>query len=302
MFARLHIRKAFYLRIATVLLSALFVISAYLFFSIPQPSVVSQSGQKNYPESRDDVVMDAGFAFETSEDPPPPMRNVKSSMDADSMTDDESVSILLSQLLEDYHSHDLEQDQKRAIRKVLSEINASPEGRALMADFFFHEQNPEMSASMYDMILDAGLKDVTLITELIDRDKTEYRLDFKIRLIDLIADHNTLEQPYSQKIGDFLAEMTVHTDEHVKLAAISQWAWYENKHKGILPVLNAYLLSPSPMVRQEIYEMIGLHVIQDDSQKREVLLALDSLQYADYLGLSDEEKIQIQKLKLELAP
>lgn len=241
MFEKLHMSKAHTLHVAALLLIVLLILSVYLFPPLKHPSeeIPSQSYTEKSTERLEAYIGNPITELETGEYKNTPIQRKKNDLELDITSGKESVFSLLSQLLDDYRSHDLSQEQKHAIRTILPEINASPEGRALIADFFFHPQNPEKSASMHDMILDVGLKDVTLINELIDRDKTEYQADFKIRLIDLIADHNTLQQPYSQDIEDFLADMSLHTDKRVSSAALSQWAWYVNQHKGLLPVLDA---------------------------------------------------------------
>ena len=304
MFELIRLKKAFCLRIMTALLAALFVIPAYLFYSVPPPSAVSAQSspvvlENTIPADSSRLnVFPAGLAKPDIEGSIVP--SVETPKQADLAADKESIASLLAQLLQDYHSTALDPDQKRAIRSMLPEISRSKEGRELIANLFFHEQDPEMAASMYDMILDAKLKDASLIAELIERDETEFRPDYKTRLIDLIADHNTVEQPHNQKIEAFLADLTLHSEKQVSQAATAQWAWYVQNHKGILPVLDAYLFNHATQARQEIYEMIELGAIQDETEKSELVLALDSLLYADYLELAAEERMRIHKLKAQL--
>ncbi len=282
---------------ATLLLAALFIIPAYVFFSAPsqqEPTVkadlfFSQEehvGAQEMPEKMDSIVRDA--SNETAV-----LRHSESN---DLNETGDSLVTLIKDLLNDYRSHALNIEQKRAIRTVLPDINATAEGRALISDLFFYPDNDELGSSIYDMILDAGLKDVTLINEFIDRSRTENRTAFHMRIIDLIADHSTIQQQHSQKIEDYLADMVMHSDPLLKQAALSQWARYVNQHKNILPVLNAYLFNASQEARSEIYEMIETGVIKSKAEKREVLLALESLQFADYLGLNAHEQTQIDTL------
>lgn len=308
MFERIRLKKAFFLRIMTAMLAALFVIPAYLFYSAPQLSPTIASAQRS-PVALEHTIQAHSTRLNTfpaelakSEIQGRIVPGVRPSKQAEVAADKESIASLLAQLLQDYHSTELDPDQKRAIRSMLPEISRSKEGRELITNLFFHKQDPEMAASMYDMILDAKLKDTSLIVELIERDATEFHSDYKARLIDLIADHNTLEQPYKQKIEDFLADMALHSDEHVRQAATAQWAWYVQHHKGILPVMDAYLFNHASQVRQEIYEMIELGAIQNEAEKTDLALALDSLLYADYLELAAEEKTRIHKLKAQLYP
>jgi len=300
MFEKVLKNKAFRLRLLTATLAALFIIPAYLFFSAPPQNVSAGEPLRFLAENKS--FLKAPEEATLSEIKARSFPAAELSKQADLTAEKESISSLLSRLLRDYRTSELEPDRKLAIRTILPEINTSAEGRELIVSFFFHEQDPEMAASMYDMILDAKLKDASLITELIERDETEYSLDYKTRLIDLIADHNTIKQTHNQKIEDFLADMALHSDESVRLAAAAQWAWYVQHHKGILPVMDAYLFNHASQVRQEIYEMIELGTIQDEAEKSELALALDSLLYADYLELTAEERVRIHKLKAQLYP
>lgn len=210
--------------------------------------------------------------------------------------------MLLSRLLLDYQTSGSDPKQKRLILSILPEVTASFEGRQAIEALFFHEQKPEMAAAMYAMLLEADLKDAALIADLIARDGTESDPDYKLRLLDLVADHNTVEQPYYREIDDFLARMALHSDKSVRLSALSQWVWYVHRHQGLALVLDAYLFSHSGQVRQEIYEMVETGRIIDEAEKADLALALDSLTHAHYLELKVEEKARIASLKAQLSP
>lgn len=293
-------KNAFRAWLMTVVLACLFVTPAYVFIShnqtpenvqieVTASSFIHHKDQTNYPTEQIPVIKHHKNALFN-----PSKSTVKNATISD---DNSQVSLLLSELVLEYQSSELTPDQKQHVRSILPEINASSEGRILIASLFFHPHDPIIAASMYDMILDANLKDPVLISELIKHSETELNPEFKVRLIDLIADHNTIPQEHKQEIQDFLADMALDSNENVKQAADSQWAWYVNKHKGILPVLDAYLFNHSAQVREEIFELIELNSIQNESERSEVALALESLKYADYLALSEQEKARIDTLK-----
>lgn len=305
------IKRVFWSRLLLILVTGLFVIPAYLFF-LPQDQTNSNvPGQENKQQS---IVYEEGNlrapvveqVLETVQPGKPSgavSNRVVNKLAEPNQTHEDTLHILklLSGLLSDYQSPQLTPDQKREISAILPEINQTAEGRNLIASFFFYEQDPELAAAMYDMILDANLKDPVLISELITRDETEFNDIYKARLIDLVADHNTVKQVHNQKIEDFLESMALHPDASLRQASVSQWAWYVNQYKGILPVLDAYVFSHSSQVREEVYEMIELDAIQNVSEKQEVILALDALRYADYLSLDEQEKARIEILKSRLS-
>lgn len=305
-------KRVFWTRLLVVLCTVVFVIPAYLFFApedIPETSTADSDKKVNTLElehlspgtvSAESQQSDILHLPLTSVTVPDKVANRSSDFNKKPEDQDQTLK-LLSELLSDYQSPDLAPDQKREISAILPEINQTAEGRNLIATFFFYEQDPEIAAAMYDMILDARLKDPLLISELISRDETQFNDHYKSRLVDLVADHNTVSQTHHQKIEDFLESLALHSDGALRQASVTQWAWYVNQHKGILPVLDAYLFSHSSQVREEVYEMIELDAIQSVSEKREVALALDSLKYADYLALDEQEKARIESLKARLS-
>ncbi|WP_416395514.1 hypothetical protein [Allohahella sp. A8] len=229
-------------------------------------------------------------------------RSVEAAVPAWSDTGPDSLSALASQLLIEYEAHEFNPEAKQAMRALLRSIIDSDDGRALIATLFFSSVNPAIAASIYDLILDADLKDPTLIVTLIERDQTEFEVEFKMRLIDLIADLNTSHiSPYSVEIDEFLAEMAVHPDQGLQDAAAAQWAWYVSRHKGIVPVLNSYLFSHGRQTRAEIYEMIELEAVTDAAEKREVASALEALIHADYLKIQAEELDKVRTLIARLS-
>lgn len=304
--------RVFWTRLLVALLTALFVVPAYLFFSpedIPEANTTKPDNESTALQFEPLARVSPATTRQQLESVQvlqvtysPSTKSIYHNFAVNEFSEDQhQVLTLLSGLLEDYQSHELTPDQKREISAVLPDINKTVEGRNLIATFFFYQQDPEIAAAMYDMILDADIKDPILISELITREEAEFSDDFKGRLIDLVADHNTVKQMHNQKIEDFLETMAMHPDYALRQAAVSQWAWYVNQHKGILPVLDAYLFSHSSQVREEVYEMVELDAIQSISEKREVALALESLKYADYLALDEQEKIRIDALKARLS-
>jgi hypothetical protein len=305
MFRKGNKSKVFWVRLTTFLASCAFVIPAYVYFAPDESRDDTQHLSVLYGVSADTATTNGIFPVQ------PDRQITKTPLSSAGRQDlkapgtsDEShdpLMNLLSGLLLDYRSTELTPDQKRQISRVIPEINQRPEGREMIVSFFFDEQDPELAATMYDILLDAKLKDPELLELLISRDEQVFNPQNKVRLIDLIADHNSIEQMHSQKIEDFLADMVLHADADVRQAAVAQWAWYVNRHKGILPVLNAYLFNHSSDVRAEIYEMIELDAVRSDVDKRELALALESLEYADYLSLSDQEKARLDSLKSRLS-
>lgn len=201
--------------------------------------------------------------------------------------------------LRDYSAGNLNQEDKILMENALRELNASVIGRALIVDTFFTPDDSRLAAVMHELILDADLKDASLITALIDRDKTEYSLASKKRIIDLIADLSSQDnQTYSPEIDEYLAQMAQHPNTTLRDAAKSQRAWYLIHHQpDNVALVEEYLLDSSPDVRQEMYELVESRA---SSQQPELALALESLLHADYLAVSHQEEQRIIALRREL--
>ena len=206
---------------------------------------------------------------------------------------------MFNQLLRDYGSTDTDQEDKTLIEKSLRELNSSALGRSFIVDTFFSVDEPELAVSMYYLILDADLKEVALLEELIRRDRTESAPRSRARIIDLIADLMTQgETPYSSEIDGYLEAMSADPDPHVRSAAKSQLAWYLAKYQpDNTTVIRAYLLDESTSVRSEMYNLIAARIAdQATGERAELVLTLQSLLHADYLGIAAEEQAQIAGL------
>ncbi|MCP5208291.1 MAG: hypothetical protein H7A01_13870 [Hahellaceae bacterium] len=205
-------------------------------------------------------------------------------------------------LLLDYRHHQIEAREKHAIYGVLIDLNSSPEGRQLIADSFFTE-NTVVAETLYNLLLDADIKDSALLVDLIKREQTENLPEYRVRILDLIADLNTKnDTPYQVEIDAFLGRLALHSDQGLRAKAISQRAWYvRGKNLSIAPIIGDYLLDHSPAVREEMYEIIELTIANpDDAQKHDIALSLIGLLYADYLGLKDQEMTRVLDLLARL--
>ncbi len=290
-------------RIAASLLAGCLTFSAYLSFSLEQrfegAGEVSgiqplafhsqQKVTKSPPSEKRTVVVSES---ETGIRPMAPSGN------SAARTEElfHEMEYLLRDLVTDYQSLELTSAQKTALSTILPEISQTAEGRQAIVSVFFNESSPNSAEAMYQMILDARLKDATLIRELITQHDAGFDATYLSRLIDLVADHTTVTQAHDQELENFLGRMAFHSDPSVSQAAAAQWIWYVNQHKGLLAVLDTYLLSHSPQRREEVYEIIETDAIQSVSERREIALALDSLEYAEYLSLDQQEKQRIRNL------
>jgi hypothetical protein len=210
---------------------------------------------------------------------------------------------LFNQLLHDYHSGELAQDDKILMEQTLRELNTTVTGRLFIVDIFFSADKPQLAKSMYELILDADLKDLSLIRALIGRDRMEFALASKTRIVDLVADLMAQEDaPYSVEIDDYLARMALHSDSTVRNAAKSQRVWYITHHQpSNVAILSEYLLDNSPDIRQEMYDLIEAQASGNSlTNLSDLALALTSLLHADYLGISRQEEERIIALNRKL--
>lgn len=211
-------------------------------------------------------------------------------------TDLRSEMSLTTRQLMAYHDPETDLAAKQAAQAGIRAMNQSASGQAQIAMLYFSSTDTDLNATIHDLILDADLKDPALIAQLIEYGAHQSDTDSQLRLIDLIADLNSGEHPYTPEIEVFLAEKASHPNDIVRESALAQWAWYVNRHHGIQTVANSYLFNTSPSAREEIYEMISLGAIDDPGEQREIALTLTSLLHAQYLGISTQEAQRLQTL------
>lgn len=205
--------------------------------------------------------------------------------------------------LRNYSTGLLSTDEKHAVEQSAREWNTSQAGQAFLVDTFFASEDPALATSMHNLILDADLKDPTLIVSLITRDATEQNTQFKERIIDLIADLNALnEVPYVAEIDDYLNQLADHPEAALREAARSQQVWYSAHQSKEPPAINTHhLLDPSPNVRREMYDLIEARLADPNFIGHEdIALSLLSLKSADYLEISQQEEERLAYLLQKL--
>lgn len=207
------------------------------------------------------------------------------------------------QHLRAYRFGALSPEEKIRIKKSLHELKRNPSARALIVETFFSSDDPQLAESLYGLIRDADLKDVGLLEGLIQRDnqrgnRTSTAATQK-RIVDLISDLGTKDKvPYSAVIDGYLVQMARNPDLQLRNAAASQRIWYLNQHQPYnLAAQEAYIVDPSPVVREEVYSLIESRIVgQSLSGQAQLAQALNAALRADYLGASVEEKARVSAL------
>jgi hypothetical protein len=182
---------------------------------------------------------------------------------------------------------------------VIKELASTSTGRALIADAFFDVSHAGMSHIMYNLILDADIKDTALIVALAQREQQESSPAIRQRLIDLISDASTnTALSYSDEINDFLTRAAMDPAPEINQPARVRHAWYTARFsEAPESVLADYLLDSSAEVRGEVYEILqSPRFKHDNGLDPELVLALQSLLEADYLRVSPAEQASIQLL------
>lgn len=200
---------------------------------------------------------------------------------------------LFEQLLGDYRSNELSPDEKILIEQTLRGLNHESLGQTFIIDTFFSTDAPQLAESLYNLILDADLRDVELLEALIQRDSTEFSMHSKARILDLIADLSAQDDaPYSAAIDHYLEQATRHPEEKIRDTAASRRIWYLAQHQpDNLAALNEYLLNNAATVREEVYSLIESRIANTEfNGQAEISLALGATLHANYLGLSDKER------------
>lgn len=215
----------------------------------------------------------------------------------------DALADIFSQALLDYHSRDNEVADRHTLFGILRDLNRSPEGRQVIIDSFYSTQSPTQAEITYDLLLDADLKDTSLIVSLIDRSQFEQKQAFEYRMLDLIADLETAENlPYHPEIEKYLSQLSKYPDKDLREKAISRHLWYLTQHSKMTSShIDEFLLNPSRNVRAELYEWIeligmekqGIGIEQQGINRYELQQSMQNLLYADYLGVDEAEKQQV---------
>lgn len=211
----------------------------------------------------------------------------------------ESPRKQFEQLVRDYHSGMLSPEEKIQIKKKLREQMQTPLIRGFIIESFFSADDPQLAESLYGLIRDADLKDVSLLEGLIQHDSATPTATSKARIVDLIADLSTKpDAPYSAVIDGYLAQVAVNPDATLQNTAASQRIWYLAQHQpNNLGALKRYILDNSATVREEMYSLIESRVAnQAHASQAELAEAVNAALQADYLGVSAQEKSRLTAL------
>lgn len=215
----------------------------------------------------------------------------------------ESPRKQFEQLVRDYHSGMLSPEEKIQIKKNLREQLQIPLMRAFIIESFFSSDDPQLAESLYGLIRDADLKDVSLLEGLIQRDSATPTASSKARIVDLIADLSTQpDVPYSAVLDGYLAQVAVNPDTTLQSIAASQRIWYVAQHQpNNLATLKRYVLDSSATVREEMYSLIESRIAnQAHASQAELAEAVNTALQADYLGVSAQEKSRLTALLASL--
>lgn len=211
----------------------------------------------------------------------------------------ESPRKQFEQFLRDYYSGTLAPEEKIQIRKNLREQMQTPLMRSFIIESFFSSADPQLAESIYGLIRDADLKDVSLLEGLIQRDSATPLAASKARIVDLIADLSTKpDAPYSPVIDGYLAQVALSPDVTLQSTATSQRIWYLAQHQpNNLAALKGYVLDNSPTVREEMYSLIESRIVnQAHTSQTELAEAVSTALKADNLGISAQEKSRLTAL------
>lgn len=253
-------------------------------------------------QTRPTVDIPAPVSLQTMIKPETVVRSAPASLKTTSLqagSEQQQSRALFEQLLRDYGSSALSPDDKILIETSLRELNREPLGRAFITDIFFSSDAPELATALYNLMLDADLKDVVLLEGLIQRDSSEPGMASKRRIVDLIADLAAEDDAaYSSAIDEYLLQLSVNPDTRLRNAAATQRIWYVAQHQpDNLSTLGEYLLDPAPQVREEMYSLISARADNGQfSGQAELALALEAALHADYLGLSAQEQERVRAL------
>ncbi len=215
-----------------------------------------------------------------------------------------SLENMLSEALKDYHSRENEVADRQALHQIVRTLSQSADGRRWIVTHFFQAPDSLQSVTLYDVLLDADVKDPALVVALIHRDQSETATEYTRRILDLIADMGTSENaPFRPEVDAYLAQVSRHSDAALRDQAVSRRIWYLTQHGNVTAAqFDELILNPSAAVREELYQWVELTGFsQQESTRSALAQSLKSLLYADYLGLATPEKQRVERVIEQLS-
>ena len=202
-------------------------------------------------------------------------------------------------LLHRYQSGAALPDEKRQIQLALHAFKQDPAGRGLLVELLTASSQATQAQALYGLIRDADFKDVTLLEDLIQRDRGVFDVATQARILDLIADLEAQsDADYSAAIDQYLTQLAQSRDADLRHAATAQRIWYVAHHQpDSLAKLGTYLQDRAQSVREEMYSLLESRMNgQTLSRASEWTAALTASLGSDHLSLSAEEKARVGAL------
>lgn len=202
-------------------------------------------------------------------------------------------------LLHRYQSGAALPDEKRQIQLALHAFKQDPAGRGLLVEMLTSSSQAAQAQTLYGLIRDADFKDVTLLEDLIQRDRGVFDVATQARILDLIADLEAQsDAAYSVAIDQYLTQLAQSRDADLRHAATAQRIWYVAHHQpDSLAKLGAYLQDRAQSVREEMYSLLEARMnSQTLSHASDWTSALTASLSSDRVSLSAEEKSRVSAL------
>lgn len=218
------------------------------------------------------------------------------------ISDEANVRARLEQNLFDYRYGNLEPDAKRKIKQALHELARQPHNRSMLVAGFFRTDAPQLAEALYRLISDADLRDLGLLEQLIERDRSTPQTQFSTRIVNLITELGQQDR-YSPQIDSYLAQMASSANPELRVRAATQRLWYLNLHQPYnLSAQEKYLNDSSATVREEVYSLLEARLANQAQSsspvfgQAQLVAALHAARFSAQTGGSTAERTRIDAL------
>jgi hypothetical protein len=210
----------------------------------------------------------------------------------------EADDALFIMVLENYGKGSLEREFEDNIEAAFREINLSSTMKHTINELF---QSYEHTDSIVSLLIEAEIKDENFIVDFIDQNRRYQTVETNERLYSLIQNQGQLKNPENiRKVDEFLLNISAQRLGSMRDDAIDTRAWNaaSNMSDGLLlEIINEYLLDYSPNVREKMYDIIELEVVDSGiSLSGETISTLHTMLESGFL-VSNDEKKRVYSLK-----
>ncbi len=215
----------------------------------------------------------------------------------------ENDQAYLMSVLQAFESPDVKMNPsiQNNILTAFEKLNLTDEVSKTLIEAMFAEDTPWLAKNTFTLIAEADFDHQALIASIAEKSKLHASTLIQERALQLISDLDIAgDNEHMEKIDKFLMNLSEHPNEKIRTLAIEQrvWAMSErDRYEDMLILINQYLFDDSHNVRERMYEIIELEVINAyNSHNSNIENNLISLLNTQHIDINDQELDRINSL------